>query len=170
MVAVSGSPTDPSKTTSLVSAIAEGLAEAIGGTSETIELAPLRQELAAGVWRAQLGPAAQAALDLIESADVIVVGSPAYRATYTGLFKLFFDHVGQLALVDKPVLLAATAGAAGDAALVEHHLRALFSFFQSRILPVGVATDDSGFTPEKAVGDALAERIAATVERDAPLI
>jgi FMN reductase len=135
VVAVSGSPTHPSKTASLVTEIAGNHA--------------------AGVWRAQLGPSAQAALDLVESADVIVVGSPAYRATYTGLFKLFFDQVGQLALVDKPVLLASTAGAAGDAALVEHHLRALFSFFQSRILPVAVATDDSGFT---------------AVERDASVI
>ncbi|MFD1714218.1 NADPH-dependent FMN reductase [Amnibacterium flavum] len=170
IVAVSGSPTDPSRTTALVTEIAAALAEALGGTAETIELAGLREELAAGVWRPQLGPSAREALERVESADVLVVGSPAYRATYTGLFKLFFDHVGQLALVDRPVLLSATAGAAGDAALVEHHLRALFAFFQSRVLPIGVPTDDSGFDEDKRVTDALRLRIAAAVERATPLI
>ncbi|BDI23398.1 NADPH-dependent FMN reductase [Herbiconiux sp. L3-i23] len=167
IVAVSGSPTTPSKTTVLVREIADALAAKAGGGAEVevIELSALRQDLAAGVWRAELGEPARVALDAVEAADVLIVGSPAYRATYTGLYKTFFDQVGQHAITDRPVLLASTAGAPGDAALVEHHLRALFAFFQARILPVGVPASDAEFIDKKEPTPTLRERIALAVER-----
>jgi len=95
VVGVSGSPTHPSRTTALVREVAETFAARVGGVATLIELAPLLGGLGSGPFRGDIGQGALAALEAVEAADLIVVGSPAYRATYTGLFKLFFDHVGQ---------------------------------------------------------------------------
>ena len=129
----------------LVGAVADAFAERVGGESTLIELGPLLGQLGAGPFRKDIGPDARRALDLVEAADLIVVGSPAYRATYTGLFKLFFDHVGQYAIVDKPIVLTATGGSDRHALLVEHQMRPLFGFFQALTLPLGIFANEGDF-------------------------
>ena len=170
IVGVSGSPTAPSRTSVLVGAVADALATRLDGTAEVIELGPLLGELGAGPFRGDLGPAARAALDVVESADLLVVGSPAYRATYTGLFKLFFDHVGQYSLQDTPIVLTATGGSDRHALLVEHQMRPLFGFFQALTLPLGIYGNQDEFDDYRIESPALRERIDTTVDRIVPLI
>lgn len=170
VVGVSGSPTSPSRTSVLVAAVASALASRLGGEATLIELGPLLGELGAGPFRGDLGPAVREALDAVEAADVVVVGSPAYRATYTGLFKLFFDHVGQYSLQDTPVVLTATGGSDRHALLVEHQMRPLFGFFQALTLPLGIYGNQDDFTDYRITSDELLERIDTTVERIVPLI
>ena len=170
VVGVSGSPTRPSRTTALVEEVTGAFAQAIGGVPTIVELAPLLGELSTGPFRSDIGPNARKALELVEAADLIVVGSPAYRATYTGLFKLFFDHVGQYALADKPVILTATGGSDRHALLVEHQMRPLFGFFQALTLPIGVYANDSDFTSGAVTSLDLQERIDLAVARSVPLI
>ena len=110
------------------------------------------------------------ALEAVENADILVVGSPAYRATYTGLFKLFFDHVGQYALVDKPVILTATGGSDRHALLVEHQMRPLFGFFQSLTLPLGIYASESDFENYEIRSQDLRDRIDTAVARTLPLV
>jgi FMN reductase len=170
VVGVSGSPTRPSRTTALVQEVAETFAERVGGVSTVIELAPLLAELGSGPFRGDIGPAARAALEAVEAADLIVVGSPAYRATYTGLFKLFFDHVGQHALVDKPIVLTATGGSDRHALLVEHQMRPLFGFFQSLTVPLGIFANEGDFTDYRVDSPELRSRIDTAVQRTLPLL
>jgi FMN reductase len=170
IVGISGSPTSPSRTSVLVGAVADALAERLDGTAELIELGPLLGELGAGPFRGDLGPAAREALEAVESADLIVVGSPAYRATYTGLFKLFFDHVGQYSLQDIPIVLTATGGSDRHALLVEHQMRPLFGFFQALTLPLGIYGNQDEFVDYRIESPELRQRISTTVERIVPLI
>lgn len=170
VVGVSGSPTHPSRTTVLVDEVARSYAEATGGVARTIQLAPLLPELGAGPFRSSLSPVVIDALEAVEAADILVVGSPAYRATYTGLFKLFFDHVGQYALVDKPVVLTATGGSDRHALLVEHQMRPLFGFFQSLTLPLGIYAAESDFADYAIRSEDLRARIDTAVSRTLPLI
>lgn len=170
VVGVSGSLTAPSRTTVLVDEVTRTFADAIGGLPTTIELSALLSDLGAGPYRSHLSPRAVAALEAVEAADLIVVGSPAYRATYTGLFKLFFDHVGQYALVDKPVVLTATGGSDRHALLVEHQMRPLFAFFQSLTLPLGIYASEADFTDYRVTSDDLRERIDTAVSRTLPLV
>jgi FMN reductase len=170
VVGVSGSPTRPSRTTALVTEVAEAFAERLGGRSTVIELGPLLGDLGAGPFRGDLGPDALRALAAVEAADVIVVGSPAYRATYTGLFKLFFDHVGQHALVDKPIVLTATGGSDRHALLVEHQMRPLFGFFQALTLPLGIFANESDFEDYRVTSADLRARIEVAVTRTATLL
>ncbi|WNY34887.1 NAD(P)H-dependent oxidoreductase [Curtobacterium flaccumfaciens] len=127
VVGVSGSPSDPSRTSTLVAATVARLAEEIDGArTETIEIGPLLADLGAASGRETMSDRTRRALETVESADVLVVGSPAFRAAYSGAFKLFFDWVGQYDLVDTPVLLTATGGSDRHALLVEHQMRPLF--------------------------------------------
>ena len=71
---------------------------------------PPAPQLAGAVWRSQLPDTVERELAAVEQADVPVVATPVYRGSYTGLFKHFFDFIHRDALIDKPVLLAATGG------------------------------------------------------------
>ncbi len=106
----------------------------------------------------------------IEAADLLVVASPVYRASFTGLFKHLFDFVGQYALIDKPVLLAATGGSDRHALMLEHQLRPLFGFFQAITLPIGVYASDADFTNYEISNTDLQERIELAVARARPLL
>lgn len=170
VVGVSGSPTDPSRTTALVRRVAQAFADTLGGEAHIIELASVLPALAVGGYRPALAPVAQDALEAVETADVLVVGSPAYRATYSGLFKLFFDYVGQYALVDTPVVLTATGGSDRHALLVEHQMRPLFGFFQALTLPLGIFANERDFTDYRVTSDDLEERIDTSLSRALPLV
>ena len=120
--------------------------------------------------RKQLPPEAEAELQHIENADLLIVATPVYRASFTGLFKHLFDFVDQYALVDTPVLLAATGGSERHALIIEHQLRPLFGFFQSLALPVGVYAHDSDFTDYKISNEQLDDRIEKAIARALPLV
>ncbi|WP_171404870.1 NAD(P)H-dependent oxidoreductase, partial [Acinetobacter pittii] len=100
-----------------------------------------------------------------------IVGTPVYRASFTGLFKHFYDFVEQTALVDVPALLAASGGSDRHALVLEHQLRPLFSFFQAQTLPIGVYATDRDFTPEYTVkSEQLSDRITLAVARALPIL
>ena len=170
VVAVSGSLTDPSRTTALVEAIVASLGRALPVEAHIIRLNSLGPHLAGALTRKQLPPEAEAELERIETADILVVATPVYRASFTGLFKYLFDFVDQYALVDTPVLLAATGGSERHALIIEHQLRPLFGFFQSLALPVGVYAHDSDFTNYEISNEQLTERIEKAVARALPLV
>ncbi|ROP60813.1 FMN reductase [Curtobacterium sp. PhB130] len=175
VVGVSGSPSDPSRTSTLVAATVARLGEEIeDARTLTVEIGPLLADLGAASDRSTMSPTTVAALEAVEAADVLVVGSPAFRAAYSGAFKLFFDWVGQYDLVDTPVLLTATGGSDRHALLVEHQMRPLFGFFQSTTLPIGVFGNERDFTKREGGYDItnidLELRIDQAVRRALPII
>src|SRR5690349_6699005 len=145
VVGVSGSLQEPSKTTALVRAILDTVAEHVPIETRLIEIAKIGPRFAGTLTRDDLPADVQEALRQIETADLLVVASPVYRASFTGLFKHLFDFVEQYALIGQPVLLAATGGGERHALIIEHQLRPLFGFFQSLTLPLGVYASTSDF-------------------------
>ena len=135
-----------------------------------VELGQLAPQLAGAVWRSQLPETVERELAAVEQADIVVVTTPVYRGAYTGLFKHFFDFIHQDALIDKPVLLAATGGSERHALMIDHQLRPLFSFFQARTLPLGVYATDKDFLDYRLQDEALIQRAALAVQRALPLI
>ncbi len=170
VVGVSGSLTAPSRTTALVEAIVAALGTVFPIEAHLITLNSLGPQLAGALVRSQLPPTAEAELERIENADLVIVATPVYRASFTGLFKHLFDFVDQYALVDTPVLLAATGGSERHALIIEHQLRPLFGFFQSLALPVGVYAHDSDFTDYRISNQQLIERIDKAITRAIPLL
>ena len=102
--------------------------------------------------------ALRAELDALAAADGVIVVSPIFNASYSGLFKSFVDVLADSSLVDKPVLLAATGGTARHSLALEHALRPLFAYLRAQTVPTAVfaATDDWA-GPE---ADRLGQRIA----------
>ncbi|MCD5344855.1 FMN reductase [Agromyces sp. S2-1-8] len=176
LVAVSGSLHAPSKTTVLVREILEEFAVALAAQpgveveTELIELGAIGREFSGALRRDELSPVAEAAIRRIESATLLIVASPVYRASFTGLFKHVFDFVGQYVLIDKPVLLAATGGSDRHALIIEHQFRPLFAFFQALTLPIGVYASDVDFVDYRLESAQLRDRISQAVQRGVPVV
>ena len=170
IVGVSGSLKAPSRTIALVDEIVAQLATQLGAETTLIRVNELGPAFSGALTRAELVPEVEAALIAIETADVLVVASPVYRASFTGLFKHLFDFVDQYALVDTPILLAATGGSERHALIIEHQFRPLFAFFQALTMPVGVYAHDSDFTDYRISSPRLLDRLQKAVSKAIPLI
>jgi FMN reductase len=121
VLGLAGSITAPSRSGALVARVLELLAAA-GRSSELIHLS----ELAAD---ALLGRRKDAALDralgLASSAAILVLGTPIYRASYTGQLKAFFDLLPRDALAGSVTGLIASGAVADHALAIDHTLRPL---------------------------------------------
>jgi len=170
LVAVSGGLQRPSKSAALAEHLLDLIADDVPCEQHLVELGQLAPRLAGAVWRSQLPDTVERELGAVEQADILVVTTPVYRGSYTGLFKHFFDFIHQDALIDKPVLLAATGGSERHALMIDHQLRPLFSFFQARTLPLGVYATDKDFTDYRVQDVALLERARLAVQRALPFI
>ena len=170
LVAVSGGLQRPSKSAALAEHLMDLVANELPCEQRLIELGQLAPQLAGTIWRAQLPDTVKQELEAVEQADILVVATPVYRGAYTGLFKHFFDFIDQNALIDKPILLAATGGSERHALVIDHQLRPLFSFFQARTLPLGIYATDKDFTDCRVQNGALIERTRLAVDRALPLI
>lgn len=171
IVAISGGLNAPSKTEALLQTLIERLAKAIPIQVHFIKFSEIAPLLGGAIYRNQLPQQVQDDLTAVENADALIVGTPVYRASFTGLFKHFFDFVEQNALIDVPVLLAASGGSERHALVLEHQLRPLFSFFQAQTLPIGVYATDRDFSPEYTVqSELLNERINLAITRAVPVL
>ncbi|MFC4863370.1 FMN reductase [Pseudomonas sp. MAHUQ-62] len=169
VVAVTGSTFRPSRTLVLTQAIVAELGQHLRIQSHLIELGDIARSVGGALSRKELPETIEHELRAIESADLLVVATPVYRGTYPGQFKHLFDLIDQNALIDTPVLLAATGGSERHALVLDHQLRPLFSFFQSLTLPIGVYASESDFDNYQIISDALKARIQLAAERAAPI-
>lgn len=86
------------------------------------------------------------ALERLAAADALVLVTPTFQASYSGLFKSFVDLIEEGRLRGKPVLLAATGGSERHSLAVEYALRPLVAHLGAIAVPTGVfaATGDLG--------------------------
>ncbi len=91
MVAVSGSWKPPSKTRTLVEAVVTEFEKQRKVEIIRIDLAEVGHAIAGLISRADVAPEVEALFTAVERADLLIVGSPIYKGSYTGLFKHFFD-------------------------------------------------------------------------------
>ncbi|PHV30511.1 FMN reductase [Janthinobacterium sp. BJB312] len=170
LVAVSGGLQRPSKAAALAEHLMDLIADEVLCEQHLVELGQLAPQLAGATWRSHLPETVERELAAVEQADIVVVATPVFRGSYTGLFKHFFDFIDQDALIDKPILLAATGGSERHALMIDHQLRPLFSFFQARTLPLGVYATDKDFLDYRLQDEALIQRAALAVQRALPLV
>jgi len=141
IVGISGSLSAPSRTLALVKTATDRIAHETEGSTRLIDIAGL-PDIGSLRSRADADPAVEAALRAVETADLLVVGSPVYKGSYTGLFKHFIDFIDYRALIGTPVALLATGGSERHALGIEHQLRPLFAFFQAQPLGTGIFLTD----------------------------
>jgi len=120
ILAVSGSPSPTSRTASAVDR-ALVLLRANGHTASHLAVRDLpAADLLAGV---RDTPALWTAADAVAGADGVIVATPVYKASYTGLLKAFLDLLPENALAGKVVLPLATGGTVGHLLTIDYALR-----------------------------------------------
>lgn len=169
VVAVNGSAHQPSRTLVLVQALLAELDQRLVLETQIVDLSEIARPLGQALSREELPAEIEAQLAAIESADLLIAAAPVYRGSFPGHFKHLFDLVGMTALVDKPVLVAATGGSDRHALVLEHQFRPLFGFLQALTLPIGVYASTADFDGYQVGSKALQDRIRLAAERAAPL-
>jgi FMN reductase len=181
LVVISAGLSQPSSTRLLadqLTAAATGAAARLGVTLDVhiVELRDLAHEITDNMLTGFPSTALDQAQKAVTAADALITVTPVFSASYSGLFKSFFDVLDKDALIDKPVLLGATAGTARHSLVLEHALRPLFSYLRAAIVPTSVfaASDDWGGGsvdgPLRARIDRAAAELAREVERREPAV
>ncbi|HEX2765914.1 MAG TPA: FMN reductase [Candidatus Limnocylindria bacterium] len=165
LVAVSAGLSQPSSTRLLVDRLAAATEAALraGGlepATEVVEVRDVATDLTNNLMAGFPSERLQGVLDTVLGADGLIAVSPTFNASYSGLFKLFFDAIDHRALAGMPVLIGATGGTARHSLVLDHALRPLFTYLGALVLPTGVfaAAEDWGEGSMPADSD-LASRI-----------
>jgi FMN reductase len=96
----------------------------------------------------------------VAEADAVIAVTPVFSASYSGLFKSFFDVLEDGTLEGKPMLIAATAGTARHSLVLDFAMRPLFAYLRADVVPTGVFAASSDFGSGSGVaGGSLATRI-----------
>ncbi|AEV83867.1 NADPH-dependent FMN reductase [Actinoplanes sp. SE50] len=173
LVVISAGLSQPSSTRLLadqLSAAADRAATRIGVQLDiqVIELRDLAHEITDHLLTGFPPAALRQAQDAVAAADALITVTPVFSASYSGLFKSFFDVLEKDALADKPVLLAATAGTARHSLVLEHALRPLFAYLRAVPVPTAVfaASDDWGANSVEGPLRGRIERAATELARE----
>lgn len=146
LVVVSAGLSVPSSTRLLGDRLAAAVGREPAVDVEVVELRDLAVEIAHHLTNGFPGRRLAAAIDTVTSADGLIVVTPVFSASYSGLFKSFFDVIDKDALTGMPVLIAATGGTARHSLVLDHALRPLFAHLRAVVAPTGVyaASEDWG--------------------------
>jgi FMN reductase len=159
LVVVSAGTSDPSSTRLLADRTAQrvtALAEQRGATTRTrvIDLRELATDITTALTSQLVTPKLQQAVDALRAADGLIAAAPVYKAGPSGLFTSFFHVLDNDLLIGKPVVLAATAGTARHALVVDDQMRSLFAYLRTLPVPTSLFA-----APEDWGDDSLARRI-----------
>jgi FMN reductase len=124
---------------------------------EVVDVRDVAHDVTDNVLTGFASPELQVRLDAITEADAVIVATPIYAASYSGLFKMLVDVLPADALRDTPVLLGATGGTARHSLAIEHALRPLFAHLGALVAPVAVfaASEDWGSTDAGRLGERI---------------
>jgi FMN reductase len=124
---------------------------------EVVELRDLAHDLADHLLTGFPSEPLDRAIRTVTEAEALVAVTPVFSASYSGLFKSFFDVLEKDSLAGKPVLLAATAGTPRHSLVIDFAMRPLLAYHRAFVVPTGVfaASEDFGSTS----AGALSERV-----------
>ncbi|WP_328625469.1 FMN reductase [Streptomyces sp. NBC_00353] len=168
IVAVSAGLSQPSSTRLLADRLAAAARERLATEQDrsveirVIELRDLAVDIANHLVTGFPPHALDEAIDAVAAADGLIAVSPVFTASYSGLFKSFFDLIDHTALTGKPVLIAATGGTARHSLVLEHAMRPLFAYLRATVVPTSVyaASEDWGSS-----GDEYTEGLPSRIRR-----
>jgi FMN reductase len=154
VVVLVGNPRPGSRTAALAVELAQALARLVP-TSEpaVLDLAELTEELGAPLGSGSADRWA-APLDTLHAADLLIVATPTYKGSYTGLLKSFLDHVGGGALRGISAVPITTVGSPAHTLAADVHLRPL-------LIELGASTP----TGALVVGNADLDAPAGIIDR-----
>jgi FMN reductase len=165
----------PSSTRLLADRLVTAASTEIGehGDEARVQVVELREhahDLANNLLAGFPSPRLGEAIDTVTGADGLVAVTPIFTASYSGLFKMFFDVLDDGVLGGKPVLIAATAGTPRHALVLEHAMRPLFAYLHAVVVPTAVFAAAEDWGAGDTAGDALTSRVDRAAHEFAALV
>ncbi|MFF6918120.1 NADPH-dependent FMN reductase [Streptomyces sp. NPDC012466] len=162
VLSVSGSPSAASRTSRLLRHLDKRL-EAQGHDVIPLDIRTIPAEALLGADFHH--PAIVEATELFARADGVVVGTPVYKASYSGVLKALLDLLPQYALTGKTVLPLATGGSVAHVLAIDYALRPVLNSMGAAHIVQGWFTldkdiavqDDGSLTVAPAATEALGQ-------------
>jgi FMN reductase len=165
LVAVSAGLSQPSSTRLLTDRLVAATTEQLRAAGEevdvtVVELRELAHDLTDHLLTGFPSPRLKVALDATAGAEGLIAVTPVFSASYSGLFKSFFDVLEVGAVAGTPTLLGATGGTARHSLALEYAVRPLFAYLRATVAPTAVfgASEDFGAAGGAASLTARADR------------
>jgi len=158
----------PSSTRLLADRIARATVDALGrqdvaAAVDVVELRNHARDLADNLVTGFPNASLRTVVQTVVGADALIAVTPIFSASYSGLFKIFFDVLDKDVLAGKPVLVGATAGSPRHQLAIEYALRPLFAYLRATVAPTAVFAAGEDW----AGGDGTSQDLADRIERAA---
>jgi MsuE subfamily FMN reductase len=127
--------------------------------TETINVRDLNIELCDGRDPAMYEGDTKSLIQKIVAADALILGTPVYRGSYTGILKNVFDVIPNDALVGKPVGIVVTGSTQHHYLTIEHEIKPLLGFFHAHALPGGVYLIPEHYRDRVLIDEGALERL-----------
>ena len=164
-MALLGSPLPGSSSGRIADLILSGLRD-LGWETAGIDLSALPSEALLGRQRNDL---VDSAITMVTEASIVITATPTYRATYTGLLKVFFDLLPPDSLVGCFGIPVQTGGSPHHSLAIEYGLRPLLGSLGALVSSKGIYAwgehwSDGKPCPELQawIDDAVQEAVSAT--------
>lgn len=134
------------------------------GHGHLTALLNVRELPAASLVTAELGdPDIAAGIAEVVAADALVVASPVYKASYSGLLKTFVDLLPTNCLAGTPVLPFVTGGSVGHVLALDQGLKPLLAALGATTIARGRFVE-SGHIGPAGLSEPTAAKVAGTVD------
>jgi FMN reductase len=159
IVVVCGNPKPGSRTLHTAGALAGRIAATLPGSSvDEIDLATVSGEILGGP-----SPAVRAHLDTIQDAAVVIVATPVYKASFTGLLKAFLDLLPGGALRGAVAVPVTVSASAAHRLVADTQLRPV-------LIELGASTPTRAFAVDEAQLARLDDLLDAWIDEFGPTL
>ncbi|HEY7016385.1 MAG TPA: NAD(P)H-dependent oxidoreductase, partial [Streptosporangiaceae bacterium] len=131
----------------------------LAGDRETVDLSVLARHLLLP----EPSPAVEDAIEQVTAADLLLVASPTFKGTYSGLLKVFLDRLPHRALDGIMALPVLVMAAPQHAPAVHAYLRPLLAELGATVLMSGLAVLEADLDELDGVLEPWAERVAGAL-------
>lgn len=98
-------------------------------------------------------------VDKIVRADALLIGTPMYRGSYTGVLKNVLDVIPNDAIVGKPVGWIATGGTDHHYLAIEHELKPVLGGFRAYAIPGAVYANNDHYSDVALTDEGIIDRL-----------
>ena len=160
VVVVSAGAGEPSSTRLLADRLAASVqAQRDSVVVETVDLREIAVDIARSMIAGFPVGAADPAVKAVVESDAVIAATPVFNASYSGLFKSFFDIIDKDSFAGKPVLIAATGGSPRHSMVLDHAVRPMFSYLRAVVVPTGVYAASEDWAGTSGDTATLADRV-----------
>jgi FMN reductase len=163
IVGLSGGLEIHSRTRTLVEFVVSQAVTPLPVTIDLFDVADLAPEIAFTITRDDAALEFEAVLQKVENADLLVVGTPIIKGSYTGLLKHLLDLLTAAKSEDAVAIISATDRGDCNSLALEHSLRPLLSLLGYYTAPTAVFARDDDFVDSRLAEEAVIIRARRAV-------